>query len=268
MPRAEGYTRSHGPQAPIPDSAETAMETLSQRAHDERPERAMVIVAHPDDADFGPAGNDCTLGRRGDRGPPGLLHQRRGGRRRPQRRSARACAASRGRAARGRPHRRLRGRDLPPSARWGPGKRPHRARTVGARHAPVPTRRRPDHRSASPALALGSRPAHRSPSCRHGRVGRDLSSQPEPDGLPPPGGRRGTPAACDSRAVPLLVRGAERLGRHERHRRPQDRRTARAREPGPEPEELDREIREWAAEQGRIIGTDAAEAFWFSRSES
>lgn len=35
-----------------------------------------------------------------------------------------------------------------------------------------------------------------------------------------------------------------------------------------EPEELDREIREWAAEQGRIIGTDAAEAFWFSRSES
>src|SRR3954470_3370638 len=32
------------------------MESPLQPGHSERPERAMVIVAHPDDADFGPAG--------------------------------------------------------------------------------------------------------------------------------------------------------------------------------------------------------------------
>ncbi len=34
------------------------------------------------------------------------------------------------------------------------------------------------------------------------------------------------------------------------------------------PDELEKEIREWAAEQGKVIGTAAAEAFWYSRSDS
>jgi LmbE family N-acetylglucosaminyl deacetylase len=40
---------------PASISAMTDVET-PPTAHEERPERAMVIVAHPDDADFGPAG--------------------------------------------------------------------------------------------------------------------------------------------------------------------------------------------------------------------
>ena len=32
------------------------MTTSQPNRHDEHPERLMVIVAHPDDADFGPAG--------------------------------------------------------------------------------------------------------------------------------------------------------------------------------------------------------------------
>ena len=36
----------------------------------------MVIVAHPDDADFGPAGTMASWVRGGQRGAPGVLHQR------------------------------------------------------------------------------------------------------------------------------------------------------------------------------------------------
>lgn len=48
------------PSEPLPDPLPTdadavPMTTPTHPAHDQRPERVMVIVAHPDDADFGPA---------------------------------------------------------------------------------------------------------------------------------------------------------------------------------------------------------------------
>ena len=55
-----------------------------------RPARFMVIAAHPDDAEFGPAGDRRALDRRRIRGLAGVLHERRPGRRGPRRRPARA----------------------------------------------------------------------------------------------------------------------------------------------------------------------------------
>ena len=45
--------------------------------HDWRPARFMVIAAHPDDADFGPAATAAALDRRGIGRLARLLHERR-----------------------------------------------------------------------------------------------------------------------------------------------------------------------------------------------
>ena len=44
--------------------------------HADRPDRLMVIVAHPDDADFGPAGTVASWIAAGTHGASGVLHQR------------------------------------------------------------------------------------------------------------------------------------------------------------------------------------------------
>jgi len=62
MPRREAYTRRNAAQPADRQgqgSAETELQMdkkLGLTGHQERPERALVIVAHPDDADFGVAG--------------------------------------------------------------------------------------------------------------------------------------------------------------------------------------------------------------------
>ena len=82
-----------------------------QEPHAWRPDRFMVIAAHPDDADFGPAATAAALDRPGLRRLARVLHQRRRRAPRTRHRPARARRAPRARAAgRGR-GRRLRGRD-------------------------------------------------------------------------------------------------------------------------------------------------------------
>ena len=53
--RSLGAHHSHGAAPRNSDSARTEAVALSETAHAWRPDRFMVIVAHPDDADFGPA---------------------------------------------------------------------------------------------------------------------------------------------------------------------------------------------------------------------
>ncbi len=62
MPRGEGYTvatLAQPPGEPLETRSMTDFEKAQNEpvsAHEERPERVLVIVAHPDDADFGVAG--------------------------------------------------------------------------------------------------------------------------------------------------------------------------------------------------------------------
>ena len=67
----------------------TAGAAAPSSPHDWRPERFMVVVAHPDDADFGPAATAAIWIDRGLAGLARLLHERRCGRRGSDARPAR-----------------------------------------------------------------------------------------------------------------------------------------------------------------------------------
>ena len=190
-----------------------AMTAASRPAdHAWRPARFMVIAAHPDDADFGPAGDGRALDRRRVGGLAGVLHERRPGRRGSRRRPARAGGAPRDRAARrGRDHR-LRRRHVPPPARRRPGQRPRPARAARPRDPDVPARtpssppiprsifyrdggvNHTDHRAAGIAAVDAVYPAARNPMA-FPWLARDR-----------PGGARGPPP------VPVLVGRSRHAG--------------------------------------------------------
>ena len=118
--------------------------------HDWRPARFMVIAAHPDDAEFGPAGTAarwiadgsegwlvcCTSGDRVARIPTPI--------------PLTLSAVARDRAAGGGRDHRLRRGLLPAPARRRARQRPRPARAAGPRDPDLPTRRRPGHRPGGP----------------------------------------------------------------------------------------------------------------------
>ena len=250
-----------------PQSAATAARTSRnarerRSAHAWRPARFMVIAAHPDDADFGPAGDGRALDRRRLGGLAGVLHERRPGRRGPRRRPARAgrhCARREQRAA---------------------------AAIVG--YAGVTFLHQPDGalandlalreqlvreiRTFRPDAVLATDPddallqrrrgqPHRPPRGRDRRRRRRLSGGPQPDGLPVPRplGARG---AQRPPAVPVLVGTSRRLGRRVGDARPQDRRAARPRQPDPRPRRADRaDPRAGPPRRASRSASTAAEAF-------
>ena len=91
-PSRDPEQRNHG----------TERDHMNDVDHTWRPARFMVIAAHPDDADFGPAGTAARWIDAGSDGLAGVLHERRPGRRGSRRRSARAGRPPRERAAGGR----------------------------------------------------------------------------------------------------------------------------------------------------------------------
>ena len=220
----------------------------------------MVIAAHPDDADFGPA---ATAARWIDEGSVGWLvccTSGDAGGEDPDARSARAGRAARAGAARAAADRRLRGRDLPPPAR-------RRARNdLALREQLVREIRtfRPDavlatdpdvifyrdggvnhtdHRAAGMAAVDAVYPAARNPMAFP--VARPLRPR-----------RRTASAGCTC------------SGRTSRPSASTSRRRSTARSPRcaahasqiHEPDKLEERIREWAAEEGAAIGVEAAEA--------
>ena len=129
--------------------------------HAWRPARFMVIAAHPDDAEFGPAGTaarwiDAGLRRAGSsaaRAATRAARTRRG--------PARAGRPARARAAGGRGRHRLRGRDLPPPARRRARQRPRPARAARPRDPDLPAGRGPrdgSRRRSSTATAASTTP--------------------------------------------------------------------------------------------------------------
>ena len=223
---AQGYTSGTA----VPTSRSQMSDPQPNR-HDERPERLMVIVAHPDDADFGPAATIAGWIARRDGGASRLLHQRR---------------RRRGRRAHG------------PLELAALREKEQRAAAAHVGYAEVTFLHRPDGALAND-LALREQlvrvirqfkpdavvhvrphdphprrrlhPAHRPPRGRHGRRRRGLPGRPQRDGVPQPRHPRGPGAAHGQPALPLLDRQGERLGGRQRHDRHQDRRAARARQP-------------------------------------
>jgi LmbE family N-acetylglucosaminyl deacetylase len=244
------------------------MESPEKTVHSERPERAMVIVAHPDDADFGPAGTIarwvdagtiahlvcCTSGEQGGEDPnldPLELAARR---EKEQRDAARIVgyedvtflhqpdgALANDLNVREQLVRVLR-RFRPDAvltidprvlvSRWGHVQHTdHRAAGIAALDAIYPASQNP---MAFPHLMLeeGLEP-HAIPS-----VYLFWSEQPN--------------AWVDTsdtveRKIAALQAHVSQISK---------------------PDELAKEIREWATEQGKAIGTAAAEAFWYSKADS
>ena len=192
----------------------------------------MVIAAHPDDADFGPA---ATAARWIDEGSVGWLvcctSGDQGGED-PDIDPLELAAHPRARAAgRGR-RRRLRGRDVPAHARRRARERPHPPRAPRARDSHLPPGRGPRDRSGERVSSRRRREPHGSPRCRLGRRGRRLPGRAEPDGVPVARERRAGEARRPA-AVLLLDAPAQRLRRHLDDRRPEARCPALPREPDP-----------------------------------
>ena len=174
-----------------PASATAArIDATSEQAHDWRPARFMVIAAHPDDAEFGPAGTAarwiddgsegwlvcCTSGDQGGEDPDADPLELAALRETEQR----AAAAVIGYA----------GRVVPAPARRRPRQRPRPARAAGPRDPDVPPGRGPRHRPGGALLSRRRRQPHR-PSRGRLRGGRrGLSGGPQPDGVPVAGPRR------------------------------------------------------------------------------
>ncbi len=200
-------------------------------AHAWRPARFLVIAAHPDDAEYGPAATAaswidagsigrlicCTSGDQGGEDPamdPLVLAATREA---EQRRAAAIV-----------------GYDevgLPPPAGRGARQRAPSPRAARAGDPAVPARRRPHPRPGGPLLPRGGRQPRRPPrgGIRRGR--RGLPGSPQPDGVPRPGpGRARRPRRAPP--LPLLAERADGLGGCGRDAGPQDRRAALPREPG------------------------------------
>ena len=196
----------------------------------------MVIVAHPDDADFGPA---ATAARWIDAGSPGWLvcctSGDQGGED-PDADPLELAAAPRGRAAGGRGRHRLRRRDVPAPARRRARQRPRPARAARPRDPDVPPGRRPrdrsrgrsstsdggvnhtDHRAAGMAAVDAVYPAARNPmafpwpgaiagSAAHASAGSTCSGRTDADVL----GRRRRPrsSARSRRCAPTPARSSD-----------------------------------------------------------
>jgi hypothetical protein len=158
-------------------------EVAPQAAHAWRPARFMVIAAHPDDADFGPAG---TAARWIDEGSTGWLvcctSGDQGGEDPTPIRSSWPPSA-RG-AARRRRHRRVRGRHVPARARRRARERPATARAARARDparsSPTRSSRRTRTRSSTRAVASTTPTIAPRDRCRRRRLSRGT----QPDGIP------------------------------------------------------------------------------------
>ena len=199
-------------------------------AHERRPARFMVIAAHPDDADFGPA---ATAARWIDAGSVGWLvcctSGDQGGDDHaidPLALAATREAEQRAAAA----DRRLRGRLLPAPARRRARERPRAARAPRPRDPHVPSGGGAHPRPGGPLLR-GRRREPRRPS-RGGdrRGGCRLPGSPQRDVVP--GARAGGARPAQGRqAVPVLAEPAGRVGGRDRDARPPDRGPPVPREP-------------------------------------
>ena len=230
--------------------------------HTDRPERLLVITAHPDDADFGVAGSVarwvregtvahlvcCTSGDAGsddaDADPLELARIR----------EAEQRAAAR--------DRRLRGRHVPASAGRRAGQRPGAAGAARACHPHLPAGCRGRARPARHRRRARLRPARRPSGGRRGRGRCRLSGGPQRHGLPAPRQRRRawrrTPwdaSTSSGRSGPapyvdisdtLDIKLAALHAHVSQHR---------------QPDRLDERIRGWAAATGAAAGLAAAEAF-------
>ena len=176
----------------------------------------MVIAAHPDDAEFGPAGTAARWIDAGSVGLARVLHQRRPGRRGSDRGSIRPGCGPRARAARGCRGHRVRGGRLPAQARRRAGQRPATARTARPGDPDVPAGRRPGDRPGDRLLRRRRREPHGPPRGRAGRGRRRLPGSPQPDDV-----SRGSPATAwpptSVRRIYLFWSNhPTRLGRHRR----------------------------------------------------
>ena len=228
--------------------------TMNDVAHAWRPARFMVIAAHPDDADFGPAGTAarwidegsdgwlvcCTSGDAGGEDPDADPLELAALREREQRAAA--------------DDRRLRRRDVPPHARRRARQRPRPARAARPRDPDVPAGRGPR-----------DRPDGRSSTATAGSTTRTTARPAWPPSTPstrPPATRwrsRRWPGRASRRTgpapVPVLAERAERPRRHHGDGRPQDRRPrAPTRARSASRTSSAERIRAWAAEEGEAIG--------------
>ena len=219
----------------------------------------MVIAAHPDDADFGPA---ATAARWIDAGSDGWLvcctSGDQGGED-PDADPLELAALRETRAARGGDDRRLRRGDVPARARRRARQRPRAARAARPRDPDVPARRRVRHRSRDDLLPRRRHQPHRPSGGRDGRRRRGLPGGAQPDGLPVAGPRRAWPrtrsggSTCSGRSGPTPGSTS---------RRRSSARSTRSRAHASQihdPDGLAERIRSWAAEEGRADRRDRAE---------
>ena len=244
--------RTRRDRRPRPSAAGTMTDPATARRSDHawRPARFMVIAAHPDDAEFGPAG---TAARWIDAGSEGWLvcctSGDQGGED-PDADPLDAGRPARDRAASRRGDHRLRRGHVPAPARRRARQRPRPARAARPRDPDVPAGRRPRDRPRDDLLQGRRDQPHRPPGRRDRGRRRRLPGGPQPDGVPVarPGRAGGPPGPP---ALPLLVGPERHLGRRLGDARSQDRR-ARARMPARSttPTALAERIRTWAAEEG------------------
>ena len=157
------------------------------------PARFMVIAAHPDDAEFGPAGTAarwidegsvgwlvcCTSGDQGGEDPDADPLE------------LAALRETRAAAAAG-DHRLCRG-DVPAPAGRRAGQRPRPARACSSARSGPSARTRSSRPTRDPVLRGWRREPHRPSGGRHGRRGRRLPGGPQPDGVPGPRPRPASP---------------------------------------------------------------------------
>ena len=157
---------------------------VAREPHAWRPARFMVIAAHPDDAEFGPAGTAARWIDAGRRGLARVLHQRRPGRRGPDADPLELAALRETEQRAAAADRRLRGCHLPPPAGRRAGQRPRAARAAGPRDPDLPAGRGLRDGPGDALLRRRRRQPHRPPRRRHRRGRRRLSGGAQPDGLP------------------------------------------------------------------------------------
>ena len=197
--------------------------------HTDRPERVMVIVAHPDDADFGPAATVAQWIRAGSV-------------------AQLVCCTSGDAGAEIHARTRL---SWPAVGRPSSGQRRCTSDTRRSRSSIVRTGRSPTTlalreqlvrllRTFRPDAVLTDgphrahpyrwlHPAHRPPGGGHRRRRRRLSGGPQRDGVPAADHRRGPRATHRQQAVPVLERPGRHLDRRLRDARGEARGTPRAR---------------------------------------
>ena len=243
------------------DRSERRRGRAAERPHAWRPARFMVIVAHPDDADFGPA---ATAARWIDAGSVGWLvccTSGDAGGEDPDADPLELAALARARAARRGRDRRLRRRDLPPPARRRPRQRPGPARAARPRDPDLPARRGPghgprdpllradgginhtDHRAAGIAAVDAVYPAARNPMAFPWLPADGLAAAPGPP------------------AVPVLDERSDAWVDVSAHDRPQARRAPAHASQIRDPDRIEAGRANWSARWARQIGVAAAEAF-------